>query len=93
MVQVTGQFGLCFGAEGALQLLPRLLQQLLAVGQHQHRATGQPGQMREDDGLPRACRQADEHPADARPPRGQDRLDRLALVRAQHHLRGGRRRS
>ena len=78
--------------ERADQLLPRLRQQLLAMSEHQHLASGQPGQVREDHRLAGARRQMDQQATPARPARREHGVDRGSLVGTQIAERVGRQR-
>ena len=78
--------------ERALELLPRLRQQLLAVGEHQHLASREPGEVREDHGLAGARRQVDQQATPARAARCEHGIDRGALVGTQIAGRVGRQR-
>ncbi len=69
--------------ERALELVTRLLDQLLSVGEHEHLAPRQARELGEDDGLARARGQAHEQAPDPAAAGGEHCFDGLALVRAQ----------
>jgi hypothetical protein len=62
------------------QLVPRLRQQILAMSEHQHLASRELGQMREDHGLAGARRQMHQPSTPAGAARRQHGVDRGALV-------------
>jgi hypothetical protein len=75
--------------QGASDLVARLLEQLRAVGQHQHLPAGDPGELGKDHRLAGARRQAHHQPPHTALAGGDHRVDRVALVGAEGELRGG----
>ena len=67
----------------ALQLLASLGQQLLAMRQDEHLPPRQTREVREDDRLARAGRQAHDHATNTAAAGRQNSVDRLALVRTE----------
>jgi hypothetical protein len=73
------------GAEGALELVARLGEQLLAVRDDQHGPAREARELGEDHRLARARGEAHQHAPHPAAPRGEHRLDGLALVGRRAH--------
>ncbi len=67
-------------AEGPLDLVACLGQELLAVGEHEHLAAGEARELGEHHRLAGAGREADDHPPNPGAPRGEHGVDRFALI-------------